>query len=171
MHSFRCASSLRHTFLFSTSIRRIVLSIRIRVCHNSNKEGQIIMPFCEKCGNQTSPDSIFCSNCGAKLKTTQIETPPQLYNQQYIPQNNQEPLNVSQPTNSPTNNTQAKNPSTELYVGLNLLSLLIPVLGLILSIVFRNTRPLQASCCKANMILGFLISGVCMIFTLILLVA
>lgn len=129
------------------------------------------MPFCEKCGNQTSPDSAFCSKCGTKLKTTPIETPSQLYNQQYIPQNNQEPVHVSQSANSQTYNTQVATPSTELYVGLNLLSLLIPILGLILSIVFRNTRPLQASCCRANMILGFIISGVGMFLAFTLLLA
>ncbi|MFC1804150.1 hypothetical protein ACFL0D_09350 [Thermoproteota archaeon] len=30
------------------------------------------MPFCEKCGNEVNEDDIYCSNCNASIKPTQI---------------------------------------------------------------------------------------------------
>ncbi len=33
------------------------------------------MPYCEKCGNQISPDARFCRSCGAKLNPT-VQTAP-----------------------------------------------------------------------------------------------
>ena len=133
------------------------------------------MKFCEKCGMKISDDALYCRRCGVKI--IEEDTVPQLLNQQPNVQDNRTAQTnsvstyTSQATYTSNNDSQAIDFSTELSVGLNLVSLLIPVLGLILSIVFRNNRPLQAMCCKSNMILGFIICGIGMIFTLIFLTA
>lgn len=125
------------------------------------------MKFCTKCGTQINDGDCFCIKCGTNLRTMFAETQSQLSSQQNNSQNNHYQAYQVQ-SGLLNSNSQVQTISTELSVGLNLVSLLIPVLGLILSIVFSEKRPLQASCCKANMILGFIISGICMTFSLIL---
>jgi len=121
------------------------------------------MAVCEFCGSQVPDGLKFCTSCGAALTGAEQAAPaadiqpayqPPAYDQQGQ-QPGQQAYGQAQPVYSAP--PQAVNDSGS--IGWGVLGFFIPIVGLVLFLVWRNTKP---NCAKVAGI-GALI-GVCLSF-------
>ena len=107
---------------------------------------------CPKCGAMVSDTASFCPKCGAPIAQSAPQQQPEPAQQPY----NQQPANpypAVQPTDAPS-------------TGLNILSLLFPIVGWILYFVYRDKEPVKAKSCSKFAWIGFGIGLVLNIITL-----
>ncbi len=96
--------------------------------------------YCKNCGKQIPDGTNWCPECGQDLRNIQpyqVETPHQQPNYQ------QQPIEIDKPS-----------------AGLNVLSFLFPVVGLVLYIVWKDTKPQKAKGCGKWALTGFILSFV-----------
>lgn len=104
--------------------------------------------YCKECGTQIPEYAQTCPNCGAPVtKTTVQTTPTQSYG--YEPSYALEP-DVPSP-------------------GLNILSFLVPIAGLILYLVERDKSPIKAKACGKWALISFILGIVISIIAYIVL--
>lgn len=115
--------------------------------------------FCHHCGNQIPNDSRFCHYCGAAQETRDAPAsaaPDRMQPVQsqpaspYVSQPPAYPAAGQQPAYGsiqPVNNTPAAGPDDSVSVGLVILSVFIPVFGIIYWPVKAKTRPKCARAC------------------------
>ena len=97
--------------------------------------------ICRECGAQVPEYAQSCPNCGAPVPKT-VETNPAPYSpQSYSPQSYA--LEVDAPS-----------------AGLNILSFLIPLVGLIIYLVEKDKSPIKARACGKWALISFIISAV-----------
>lgn len=94
--------------------------------------------FCKYCGTQIDNEAKFCISCGSSVSNSKAETVKAADGQALYSQSNAQDFNV--------NNT-----------GLNILSFLIPLVGLILYAVFYSKEPVKANGVGKWALIGFII--------------
>ena len=94
--------------------------------------------YCQKCGAENPEIAIFCNKCGNDLKK------------------------ISNTPISSSYNSQPVNSNESSSIGWNILSFLLPIVGLILYFIWKNTYPKKAG----NVLVA---AGVGFVFNLILL--
>ena len=92
------------------------------------------MMYCYKCGKEVEDGTKFCPYCGA-----QLDTQSQAYD-------NYQPINQQQ-TNYPREDDA---PSTGFFI----LSMFLPIVGIILFIVWNKDYPLKAKSCLKGFVTG-----------------
>lgn len=102
--------------------------------------------ICTNCGNEIPDSSKWCPNCGQGVKRP--APAPQSYPQQ--------------PVNNPSSgyNSHGVPPKSddEPSFGLNLVSFICPLVGLILFAVFKESKPNQAKACGRWALISFVVS-------------
>lgn len=103
--------------------------------------------FCHHCGNQIPDDTKFCRHCGAaqEVQGAPASAMPPVYPQSAPrPVVNQEPAygSIQQ-----VNNTPMQEPDDSVSAGLVILSVFIPLFGIIYWPVKAKTRPKCARAC------------------------
>ena len=105
------------------------------------------MATCMYCGSQIPDGLKFCTNCGAALPVEAQAVQPvdagyqqPVYQQQPYDQQSQQPYNQGQPAYG--NPAPAANDSGS--IGWGILGFIIPIVGIILYFVWRNTKPNSA---------------------------
>lgn len=91
------------------------------------------MAFCVKCGKEIEEGNVVCFECAAAELPAQPEAAP-VNNQPY----------GQQPYGQPYNSYGMPMPEDKANVGMVILSVLIPIAGLILAIVNRSKSPKTA---------------------------
>jgi hypothetical protein len=113
--------------------------------------------FCQNCGSSNDPRSRFCIKCGAKLNGTDADasaadgapfgvTPPPTFKNRTDGTPNgafNDGYNAPKPTFQ-NQGAQGSNPNDAPSCGIGLLCFIWPVIGLILYLVWRDTKPLAA---------------------------
>lgn len=112
---------------------------------------------CPKCGAMVSDTASFCPKCGAPIAQSAPQQQPEPAQQPY----NQQPYNQQ-----PANPYPAVQPTDAPSTGLNILSLLFPIVGWILYFVYRDKEPVKAKSCSKFAWIGFGIGLVLNIITL-----
>ena len=75
------------------------------------------MSYCQSCGNEVNEQATICSKCGSEIQK------------------------VIQPTKQPTTDPLTKPIEDKVKIGFILLTVFIPLFGLIYGLVIRKTRP------------------------------
>ena len=115
--------------------------------------------ICTNCGNEIPDSSKWCPNCGQGVKRPAVEKP-------VMPQT---PTSVPTPQSCPQqpeyNHTPGYNSSAippksddKPSFALNLVSFLFPLVGLILFVVFKESKPNQAKACGCLALVSFVAS-------------
>ena len=107
---------------------------------NKFKE-EIIMKYCTKCGNELADEAVFCGKCGASFTNQPVQQQP------------------FQPSITPMNTKVDK-----AGVGFIILSILIPIAGIILWAVKRKETPQAA---KVYLICGIVAWAVSFLLTML----
>ncbi len=96
--------------------------------------------FCTSCGKEFQNDMNFCPYCGAPAVKSEQDS-QNFNNSQYY----QQPYGNGQPyTNQPPFGYNAPNPNDVPSAGFNALAFFIPIVGLILYLVWKDTMPKKA---------------------------
>lgn len=105
---------------------------------------------CTNCGAEIAPGAQFCQVCGSTAVQTQTNP---TYQQPY--QNNPygQPAQQSQFANQPM--AQGQVSYEDAGWGLKILSLLIPIVGLIMYFINKNNAPVKAKSCIIFAAIGF----------------
>lgn len=105
------------------------------------------MANCPHCGAPLGENATVCTYCGSKITKTEdlFEKEGQFFTQT---QNN---VNYS----SSTQSTQNEDDNDRRSVLLNLIGFLFPVIGLIIYLRYKRTRPVLAESLKVWIIIGF----------------
>jgi len=105
--------------------------------------------FCKYCGKEISDNSIFCTYCGKQVgsKTSPDDA------KQSSQTNEKEQINREQQS-SQYNEYRRVEPDVN-STGLNVLSFLIPLVGLILFCVYHSNWPIKANGCGKWALIGF----------------
>lgn len=107
------------------------------------------MKYCTRCGCELNDDAKFCTSCGARV-SNEGNTPNHFNN------------------NMNTASIATDNESTVIY---GVLSFLFPIVGLILFLVYNDTKPRRAKtsgkCALASVIIGIVIAVGIITFTFI----
>lgn len=93
--------------------------------------------FCKHCGTKIDNDAKFCINCGTAISNSTTQVKSQVQVQPVYSQNN------------PDYNTNNS--------GLNVLSFLLPIIGLILYIVYSSSEPVKARGVGKWALIGFMV--------------
>lgn len=110
------------------------------------------MMTCMYCGEQIADGLKFCPNCGAALP---VEAPSM--NQSYAtpnpqpgqPQYQQPEIQFNAPAAQPLNDSGS--------IGWGVLGFFFPIVGLILFLVWKNTKPQSAKVAGIGAIIGFVL--------------
>ncbi len=86
--------------------------------------------FCKHCGREISSDATFCPNCGERLADNQTQTQTQIVQEQ----------------------------SGGSAVGWGFLSWFFPIVGLILFLCWRDTRPKVSKVCGICALVSFIVN-------------
>lgn len=102
------------------------------------------MANCPHCGAPLGENAIVCAYCGSKITKTEdlFEKEGQFFTQ------NQNYVNYS-------SSTQNEDDNDRRSVLLNLIGFLFPVIGLIIYLRYKRTRPVLAESLKVWIIIGF----------------
>ena len=88
------------------------------------------MAYCRKCGKEIDDEAVICPHCG-------------------VPQNNYYPnYGRTNPTPTVTDDGNA---------GWAVLSFLLPIVGIILYLFMKDSKPNNAAACKKGLIIGFIV--------------
>ncbi len=117
--------------------------------------------FCKYCGGQIADDALFCPNCGAK----QTASNEAVQKEQYTESNYQQATDYNENTSAPQENKK----NVMAILGF-IFSFLIPLLGLIFSIIGLS-KSKQTLSGKGFAVAGIIISVVTMVINLITLIA
>lgn len=104
------------------------------------------MPFCQHCGQELADGTAFCPNCGAEQNNY---SQPSVNTQ---PVNNQQPY----PQYSPYPTQQPVTDSGS--IGWACLGYCIPIVGLILFIVWKDTKPKSAKAAGIGALVSFVLA-------------
>lgn len=128
---------------------------------------------CSRCNNEISENSNFCNVCGAPVdvqgnvnnsyaNVNQQYSAPQYgqpnnqhYNQQY---NQYQPPYGQAGYQPPYGYNPMPNPNDTPSVGLNILSFLIPIVGLVLYLVWKDQYPRKAKSAGKTALISFIIN-------------
>lgn len=112
------------------------------------------MKYCSKCGSLIKDDANFCSMCGAPTYVTFFSNLTQQTD-------NQMPYYTY--CNNTFNQFTDKN-----SVGLNILSFCFPIVGLILYLVNKDKKPIEAKECGKWALISFIANLILLPFTMLL---
>ena len=110
--------------------------------------------FCQNCGQQITDNAPFCQNCGAPTGAAQNQQ-NSVPNQQYYAPNQQ-----YYGPNQPYYGAPQPNPMDAPSTGYALLGFLIPIVGLILYLVWKDTMPQRARSVGRGALIGFIVGVV-----------
>ena len=96
--------------------------------------------FCEKCGTQLAQGATFCPNCGTPVAGAPAPGPAPAYNA------------------APMYPQQA--PVDQPSIGYAILGFFFPIIGLILFLVWKDQKPLQAKSVGKGALIGAIVSVV-----------
>lgn len=128
------------------------------------------MKVCPYCGTQLNDDVNFCTNCGAGVANVQpIQPAPQTvaqnipgYDPNYQPmQQNPNPYQGN-PYQQPINPAPGVEDSGS--IGWAILGFLIPIVGIVLWLVWKNTKPNCAQKAIIGAVVGFVLNFICLLF-------
>ncbi len=107
--------------------------------------------YCNKCGKAVSDDALYCESCGSRIGNATDYQPG--YQNQNTGYQNTDYQNANY-------QYQNMNPAKldKNSIGLNILSFLIPIVGLILYLVNRKTSPIKAKGIGIWALIGFVIN-------------
>ena len=96
------------------------------------------MTFCSECGANLPDDALFCMSCGASVSETVKQPAPE--QPAYV---NIDPVQPNYPPqfSQPSAEYVDPYPVTVTHRGFWWLGFIVPVLGLILHIVWKNSKP------------------------------
>lgn len=94
--------------------------------------------FCKHCGYEIDSQAKFCIKCGAALDSS-------------IPN---ESLGIPRQTSTPVNTSFGYNENSQ---NLNILSFLIPIVGLVLYAVYYQKEPIKANGVRNWALVGFVV--------------
>ena len=121
--------------------------------------------ICTNCGNEIPDSSKWCPNCGQGVKRPAAAKPvmPQAPTQTPAPAPTPAPQSYpQQPVNNPSSgyNSHGVPPMSddEPSFGLNLVSFISPLVGLILFAVFKESKPNKAKACGRWALISFVVS-------------
>lgn len=125
------------------------------------------MKYCSNCGAHLADNVNFCSNCGASQIARQSQQPQQSQQTYYSQQPNYNTQNYysAQPSSS------VNSPKDEKSFGIALLGFFVPIVGLILFLVWKDSSPLKAKSAGKGALTGFIIATVSFVLLIILLFA
>lgn len=83
---------------------------------------------------------MFCKNCGAQIDDNAVVCPH---------------CGVAQTTNPATSNVD---PTDAPNIGFAILGFFIPIVGLVLFLLWKNTSPLKAKSCGKGALIGFIVN-------------
>ena len=95
--------------------------------------------YCYKCGQEIEDDSKFCPLCGAQIEQSQEDIDYSSYAPDY------------------------NNPMDKPSIGLNILSFLFPIIGIVLFFVWRNTYPIKGKSCVKFSLMSIIFNFIFMI--------
>ena len=113
------------------------------------------MVKCPECGNEISDKAAACVHCGCPIEKTTIlcqECGKEISKNAVVCMHCGCPIGDKPPTNYELDVSST---------GLNILSFLLPVVGLILYIVYNNKFPIKAKAIGKWAIIGFVLGLVC----------
>ena len=127
------------------------------------------MSFCSRCGTQVKDTALFCPNCGTRITVMTGNNGSQNYNQginYQSPGGYDQQINYNQSTDytSQQNYTQQYYNNGQMFTpdgnstGLNVISFLIPLVGLILYIIYHDKQPIKAKGVGKWALIGFIIN-------------
>lgn len=126
---------------------------------------------CPKCGASLAPDAAFCGICGSKLEpVVSISYPeesaemPVMNTPQTAVNNPQTSVNTPQPV-AGSYQTETDSSQDKPSMGFNILGFLIPLVGLVLYLVWKNEYPLKAKSVGNAALFGVLFNVVVRIIT------
>ena len=149
------------------------------------------MAFCKNCGTQISDEAAFCPNCGTAQRAVTIEAdyvPPQDYaldrSQEYVPGPQQDfsrDYQADYTQSYQSNYSQNYQPNYSNYpppnsappvvdnggFGWGLLGCCIPIVGLILFLVWKGTKPKSSKAAG----IGALVGVICVVVLYVLIIA
>lgn len=112
------------------------------------------MKYCTKCGAQINDNAMFCPNCGERVDGNNNMYGNAGYSQQGYAQQPYAQQNYSQQTYY---NAQPAAVDDKNSTGLNIISFLIPLVGLILYLVNNDKKPVMAKGCGKWALIGFIV--------------
>ncbi len=89
--------------------------------------------FCIHCGKELAGNATYCTYCGKSMASTGI------------------------PKSSEQSESLSSDPTDTPSIGLNILSFILPLLGLILWCVYSNKSPIKAKSIGKSALIGFAI--------------
>lgn len=140
--------------------------------------------ICQRCGQQVDDSMLTCPNCGAPTRQPVNQYPQQQYQQpqrqqqvpsQQMPQQQQYGQQVQQQYQAPQpqqqpygqqpygqpypqqQQMQQQNPNDSGSIGWGILGFFIPIVGLILFIVWFNSKPNNAKVSGIGALIGFIL--------------
>ena len=124
------------------------------------------MPYCRSCGAEVHDGDAFCTNCGAPQSTVQTVTQaeqPGTQNAYQAPYTQNSTYNPYQPYSAPPSDATQNSGN----VGWGFLGCCFPLVGLILFLCWKDTKPQSAKAAG----IGALISVILCVIMYILLFA
>lgn len=106
---------------------------------------------CKWCNSEIKDIAKFCENCGAKVEEQNIQATQFVYNES-LQQNNYIDSQIDQPQNNIVNLEESVN------VGLVILSVLIPVAGLIIFLMQKDTDMKTAKASGIAALISFIVN-------------
>ncbi len=120
--------------------------------------------ICTECGTNLQEHTLVCPNCGAPVAANNYNP-----NQQQAPYYNPNQQPYGQNAYGPNSGAPYyQNPNDVPSCGLNGLSFLIPLVGLILYLTGKDSTPVKAKACGKYALIGFIVSIVLSIISVVL---
>ena len=117
------------------------------------------MKICEYCNSQIADDAKFCTNCGAALP---VEAPMQqpVFDQAPQPVYEQ-PAQQPQPYQQPYSQPQAQPVVDDSgSIGWGILGFIIPIVGIVLFFVWRQTKPKSAKIALYGAVISIVLAAI-----------
>lgn len=106
------------------------------------------MRFCKKCGKELVEGAVFCPECGAAVEAQAAES---------VVEPAAEPVAPVAPQNT---FEKPQTPADGKSFGFAFLGFCIPLVGLILWLVWKDSTPLKAKSCGKGALVGVIVSVV-----------
>ena len=119
---------------------------------------------CPKCGASLAPDAAFCGICGSKLEPVVSISYPEESAEMPVMNTPQTSVNTPQPV-AGSYQTETDSSQDKPSIGFNILGFLIPLVGLVLYLVWKNEYPLKAKSVGNAALFGVLFNVVVRIIT------
>lgn len=125
---------------------------------NVTMEG-VFMKFCSDCGANLPDGAMFCFSCGTPVQPDVNQPAPE--QPAYVTVDPVQPQYPQYPEAQPAGTDDDPYPINVTHRGFWWLGFIVPVLGLILHIVWKNQKPRLSRSIGKGALVGAIVQGVC----------